>query len=329
MDYCSMHSTNHHHHHRSEAAAGANTHRHTHDTASTQSPRTESQDSAKVSRGCASSRADLSTAVGSVDEPLNLPAPEPSAAASAAQFLKSADNAVASSATTTSGTTGAALEQNTRVNDTVHPYDVPSSFGFAGGAVQNGDPAPPGNFTAVTGWGVLYPEAGTNTATDTQANVAISNMQTWVHLKTGGWVQVQSQTRDGIGGAHYHADFSGDSSGWNETQTGSNSVSVDAPQGGYNDHFWQGSRGTYAPGSIDGVYVTANESVNNPDAKVVAQLGADWWVNADAQFVSGFVNNPSPGMSNFEELSTQPKALYYISDPSLLTTDPPPGLARS
>lgn len=37
---------------------------------------------------------------------------------------------------------------------------------------------------------------------------------------------------------------------------------------------------------------------SDPKANLVAQLGADWWLNSTAQFVSGFANNPVVGGSN-------------------------------
>ena len=124
---------------------------------------------------------------------------------------------------------------------------------------------------AVTGWGVVYQEAGAsvspNAATDT---VQTEDFTTYLHLTNGTWVEVQNQAQDGIGGAHYTANFANNSSvPWNEQTLSDGSVSFDAPPTGDNDHFWAGVRGTFTPGTVDGVFVEANMKTNDPSA--------NWW----------------------------------------------------
>jgi hypothetical protein len=192
-------------------------------------------------------------------------------------------------------------------------------------------PAPAG-FSALTGWGVVYPEAGQpvspNASSDT---VQIEGFTTYVHLTNGSWVQVQNQAQTGVSGLHYVADFSSSyTSSLNEQTLPDGSVSVDAPQVGYNDHFWPTQRGTFTPGTVDGVFVEANMKTNDPSANLVAQLGADWWLNSTAQYVSGFANNPVVGGGNFIKLSTQWQPVYYSSlSPQQLSADPPPPLQAS
>jgi hypothetical protein len=189
-------------------------------------------------------------------------------------------------------------------------------------------PAPSG-FSALTGWGVVYQEAGApvspNAATGT---VQIANFRTYVHLANGTWVEVQNQAQGGISAAHYLADFSNNANIPLSKQTlPDGSVSLDAPPAGYNDHFWPTVRGTYTPGTVDGVFVEANMKTNDPDANLVAQIGADWWRDSTAVFVSGFANNPAVGGNNFVKLTTQWKTLYYTSlSLQQLQADPPPGL---
>jgi hypothetical protein len=213
-----------------------------------------------------------------------------------------------------------AIRQNTPGNSQGQPLGLSWDKGF-----HMVTPTPPSGFSAVTGWGQIYQEAGAsvspNAASDT---VQIANFTTYVHLTNGTWVEVQSQAQDGIGGAHYVADFSGGNIPWREQTLPDGSVSADAPPAGYNDHFWPGVRGTYAPGTVDGVFVEAEMKTNDPSANLVASVGADWWLNSTAQFVSGFANNPGVGQNNWVKLTTNWQTLYFSSlRPQQLAADPP------
>ena len=221
-----------------------------------------------------------------------------------------------------------AIYQNTAGNSQGYPLGVPTSWNWYQGWSPDGQLAPPSNFTAVTGWGQVYPQAGAPADSNSNASVQIANFQTYVHLTSGAWVEVQNQSTDSIAGAHFLADFSGNSSvAWNETTLSDGSVSVDAPQNGYNDHFWPGARGTYAPGTVDGVFVEASMKTNDPNANLVADLGADWWRDSSAPFVDGFSNNPGAGSSDWVKLTTEWKTLSFTSlSPQQLQADPPPGL---
>jgi hypothetical protein len=133
---------------------------------------------------------------------------------------------------------------------------------------------PPSNFSAVTGWGQIYPEVGATAYSNPSDTVQIANAQTWVHLTTGQWVLVQNQATDQIAGASFLADFSGNSNiAWQETVQPDGSVTVDPPATGYNDHFWPNARGTYTPGTVDGVYVQMDMRTNDPNLKLVANVG--------------------------------------------------------
>ena len=218
-----------------------------------------------------------------------------------------------------------AIYQNTAGNSEGYPLGVPTSWSWYSGTDTVTGNTPPSNFTAVTGWGQVYPESGAP-ADSNPASVQIANFQTYVHLTSGVWVEVQNQSTDPIDGAHFLADFSG-SVAWHETTLSDGSVSVDAPQSGYNDHFWPGARGTYAPGTVDGVFVEASMKTNDPNENLVANLGADWWRDSSAPYVDGFSNNPGVGMSDWVKLTTEWKTLYFTSfSPEKLQADPPPGL---
>ncbi len=224
-----------------------------------------------------------------------------------------------------------AINQNTVGNSQGFPMGVPSSYSWYNGANGADGSEPPSNFTSVTGWGQVYPLAGAPTDANASASVQVANFKTFVHLKNGGWVEVQDQSTNQIAGAHFVADFSGNAAvAWNETKLSDGSVSVDAPQSGYNDHFWPDARGTYAAGTIDGVFVEAQMKASDPTANLVANLGADWWLNASAPYVDGFANNPGVGMSNWVKLSTDYQTLYFTSlSPAALQADPPPGLTSA
>jgi hypothetical protein len=218
-----------------------------------------------------------------------------------------------------------AIRQNTAGNSEVKPlgFQITGTYG-----THTLTPAPLG-FSALTGWGIVYREAGApvspNAATDT---VQIANFTTYVHLTNGTWVEVQDQAQNGIGGAHYVADFAnGANIPWNEQKLPDGSVSVDAPPSGYNDHFWPGVRGTFTPETVDGVFIVADMKTNDPNANLVAQIGADWWRNSTAPYVNGFANNPVVGGNNFIKLTTQWRTLYYTSlSPQELQADPPADL---
>jgi hypothetical protein len=91
------------------------------------------------------------------------------------------------------------------------------------------------------------------------------------------------------------------------------SVKIGGPELGYNDHFWLSTRGHFEPGTVDGVFVTVKLKATQPDANLIAALGADWWRNSTAQFKAGFSNNPGIGQSNFIRLAANWRTLYYFS----------------
>jgi len=222
-----------------------------------------------------------------------------------------------------------AIYQNTVGNSEGYPLGVPQGYDWYSGTNTIVGDKPPSGFTSVTGWGQVYPEAGAAATTNTSANVQVANFKTYVHLTGGGWVLVQNQATNPIDGAHYTADFSGTANvRWNETTLADGSMTMDAPRSGYNDHFWPGARGTYGAGTIDGVFVEAQMKTNDPNANLVANLGADWWRSATAPYVDGFANNPSPGMSDWVKLTTEYQTLYFTSmSPAQMQADPPPGLS--
>ncbi|WLA67656.1 hypothetical protein [Bradyrhizobium diazoefficiens] len=219
-----------------------------------------------------------------------------------------------------------AIYQNTPGNSEGYPLGVPTSYGWYQGDTGYSYGTPPSNFSSMTSWAVIYPEAGQ--PVDSSASIQVANYKVYLHLTNGTWVLAQDQATQGIGGAQYAADFSTQSTvPWNETKLPDGSVSVLAPQSGYTDHFWPGTRGTYSPGTVDGVFAQVDMKTNDTNANLVAQLGADWWLNSTAQFVSDFSNSPLVGNNDWVKLTTDYKTLYYTSfTTDQLKADPPPGL---
>lgn len=222
-----------------------------------------------------------------------------------------------------------AIYQNTVGNSEGFPLGVPQGYDWYSGTNTIVGDKPPSGFTSVTGWGQVYPQAGAAATTNASASVQVANFKTYVHLTNGGWVLVQDQATNPIDGAHYTADFSGAANvPWIEKTLADGSMTMDAPKSGYNDHFWPGARGTYGAGTIDGVFVEAQMKTNDPNANLVANLGADWWRSSTAPYVDGFANNPSPGMSDWVKLTTDYQTLYFTSmSAAQLQADPPPGLS--
>src|SRR5580704_6456051 len=98
-----------------------------------------------------------------------------------------------------------AINQNTRADDTVHPAGLPTNYGEYGGAVPG--TLPPSGWSAVQAWGQIYPEAGSSASVNDGAQIQIQDLQTWVLLNTGQWVEVQNQATEPVGGAEYVANY--------------------------------------------------------------------------------------------------------------------------
>jgi hypothetical protein len=127
-------------------------------------------------------------------------------------------------------------------------------------------------------------------------------------------MEVQSQAKDHIGGAHFVADFSRNRNvPWTPRSSPDGSAVFDAPRIGYNGHFWPERRGTFGSEPVDGVFVSTRVRIDAPGAALVAALGADWWRSAIATYEDGFTNNPGIGQSNFVRLATRWQTLYFYS----------------
>jgi hypothetical protein len=208
------------------------------------------------------------------------------------------------------------IRQNSAGQSEGFPAGVPRSYSWYRGWNAGGKMAPPDDFTAVEGWGQVYPKVGAAAAdANSNATIEVANAKTYVHIKqTGQWVLVQDQSKLQMTGAHFVPDFAGNEAiPMKVTPLPGGQTAFDAPPAGYNNHFWYKSRGTYAAGTVDAIYVQMDMRVTDSNLKLVAMVGADWWRDASAPYLDDHSNNPGIGGTNWVELSIQWKTLGYYS----------------
>lgn len=225
------------------------------------------------------------------------------------------------------------IAQNTPGYSEGYPAGVPKTYAWCNGSYRPPENSvPPPDFTAITGWGRIYPKFGAPVYSNPDAKITVANAKTYVHLSTTKeWVLVQDQADDQIVGAQFVADFTGNS-GVEMTlrPQPDGSVVIDSPPSGYADLVWVAKRGTYAAGSVDGAYVQMEVRTNDPNMRLVANVGADWWRDPESEYVQGFANNRGVGTSNWVELSTQWTTLsFYSWNTTQFRSDPPPPLAEA
>lgn len=226
-----------------------------------------------------------------------------------------------------------AIDQNTPGQSQGYPFGVPRNYAwYRGSHKPPGASSPPSDFTAVTGWGQVYPKAGAPEYTNPDGGIVVANAKTYVHLSgTCEWILIQDQSAHGIAGDHFVSDFKPKPAPPMKLSTQPDgSVAIGFPPVGYNNHFWIIDRGTYPAGSVDGVYVEMDMKINDASMKFVANVGADWWRDASSTFLRNFANNPGAGMSNWVELSTDWSTLrFYSWSTHRLLMNPPPPLAET
>jgi hypothetical protein len=224
------------------------------------------------------------------------------------------------------------IKQNTLGQSEGFPIGVPESWNWYKGWNGEGQETPPSNMTAVEGWAQVYQEVGGGGYYNPNAKIHVANAKTYVHLKaTNQWVLVQDQAKLGLGGGHFVTNFAGNAgSAMKITKNADGTHSFDMPTNSYNDHFWFGGRGTFAAGSVDGVYTQYDMRVDDPKARVVAEVGADWWLNASAPYLQDHSNNPGVGSNNWVDLTTKWKTLgYHSMSAEQFKASPPPVFSGS
>jgi hypothetical protein len=254
-------------------------------------------------------------------------------ASALAQVEKSvaAAQAVASKETSIASPIADAVTQNTPGYSDGFPIGVPRRYSWCAGSYRPVDSdTPPADFTSVTGWGQVYPKAGVPHYAKSDVKLFVANAKTYVHLaKARKWILVQDQTEDELSGAHFVADLAGNrGSEMKMTALPDGSTAIDAPPIGYNDLFWIVKRGSFDAGTVDGVYVQMDLRTDDPNARLIANVGADWWRSPDAGYVPGFNNNRGVGASNWIEISTRWSTIHFYSGTSShFLADLPPPLA--
>jgi hypothetical protein len=207
------------------------------------------------------------------------------------------------------------IKQNTVGQSEGFPVGVPPSYNWYQGWNSGGQVTPPADFTAVEGWGQVYHEVGAGGYFNPHASVEIADARTYVHVtQTREWLLVQDQFKLQLTGGHFVPDFAGNVAIRMKVIPLSGAhTAFDPPPPGYNNHFWYGSRGTFAAGTVDAVYVQMDMRVSDPGLKLVAMVGADWWRDATAPYLDDHSNNPGIGGTNWVRLSTEWKTLGYYS----------------
>ena len=224
-----------------------------------------------------------------------------------------------------------AIFQNTPGQSEGYALGVPKNYAWCSGSYKAASGSPPPNFTAVTGKGQVYPKEGARAYLSTDG-ITIANAKTYVHLSTTReWVLVQDQATDEITGAHFVADFSPNAGMPMRLEAQPDrSVVIGAPPAGYNGLFLLANRGTFTAGSVDGVYVQIDMRTNDPTMKFVADVGADWYLDANVGVGRDLANISAAGQSNWVELTTQWSTLrFYSWSTAQLQANPPPPLADS
>jgi hypothetical protein len=224
-----------------------------------------------------------------------------------------------------------AIIQNTPGHSEGYPLGVPRAYAWCSGSSKSNKHGPPPDFTAVVGWGQVYPEVGAAPTDQRQTTtIEIANAKTFVRLRQPReWVLVQDQATMSLAGAYFASDFSPETASlpMEPEPQSEGSIAIKSPPAGHNAHFWIATRGTYPAGSVDDVYVEMDMRISDANTTLVANVGADWWRDSTAKFAGGFANNPGVGMSNWITLSTKwSKLRFYSSSTETLLASPPPPL---
>ncbi|MBS1991536.1 MAG: hypothetical protein JSS83_13520 [Cyanobacteria bacterium SZAS LIN-3] len=167
--------------------------------------------------------------------------------------------------------------------------------------------------------GFVGPTAGATV--DRSAQVEFKDMKSYVHLKTGGWLQIEDQSKSEIIGGNWKDDMKGESKNMT-VRNAPNDATMDAPPAGYIDHFWlHDGGGTIDPSKVDGFFSTAEARASVPNSGLSASLGVDWFKTdgtSDGRFGTG------------KALTDQWQPLYHSTlDRQTLANDPPPGISAT
>lgn len=206
----------------------------------------------------------------------------------------------------------------------IYPFGISGYSWELGGYSYLGDPivAPPPTWSATTAWFIIYQEAVAlhGVAKPTVAcNVSIRNFQSWVHLKAGGWTQVQVSA-DVVAVAHLTPDQQTGGAA-TVTKKADGSSTWACAGAGYINHGWPNSRGGFTAGTVDGVFSIFDMRVDTAGANLIAASGIDWWTNTSATGNTGYAE------SIWKRLGTDWITITGTSVAlATLQSDPPPPL---
>ena len=214
-------------------------------------------------------------------------------------------------------------------------HGVPEFWSWAQGPDLDDEANDPGNFRAMTAWGVAYEAADGNPATNSR--VQITDHQSWLLDKAGTWTLIQST--ESVEGSFFAEDFNGNSTTDREIRTESTGGVSVLPGQGYNFHFWPtGGRAEIDPNDVAGVITlfrarTVLDDPNGVDdrdqARFVAGSGGDWWLDQSAPW-DNFTTNSGlgQGKSKLVKPTWRTFAFHTLTE-AQLRSNPPPFVASA
>ncbi|MBS2008645.1 MAG: hypothetical protein JST01_16475 [Cyanobacteria bacterium SZAS TMP-1] len=233
--------------------------------------------------------------------------------------------------TPTSGTPGGSLDQVLMQNDRNHATTYAEGDSSSNVLNASHNPGVPAGAKGFSGWGIITNQDGAQV--DRSATAQVQNMQTYVHLKSGGWKLIENQNDSSNGSKLASMVENTNFTNLKQMNVDNNNgvASMAAPPGTYTmDHFGV-ANSSWTPGvfdqdSIDGVFVRADAKASKNDSGMIAKLGDEWWSNPQGKdnTILGV-----PGTSNFVKLTDQWQPMYFSSvDNATLEKDPPPGIGN-
>jgi hypothetical protein len=230
--------------------------------------------------------------------------------------------------------TSATRPYSATMNNGIYPYAVPTSYSwYYGGGGYLGDPTvlAPSGWSSMTAWHAVFCEAvsaGGDAKPSVECNVIIGRYSSWVHLTSGGWVQMQSVPPLAVVTARMDGAQSGNNGfDLNPTQNPDGTYTEEAPPvaplPGWCNHGWPSSRGSFTAGTVDGCFSYFEMRVDQPNANKIAASGIDWWQSPSADYP----NNTGYSQSAWIRLTQNWRAITGCSVAvSVLRADPPPPL---
>lgn len=205
---------------------------------------------------------------------------------------------------------------------------VPDSYSWSRGP-RIGAGNNPGNFRALTSWGIINEAVGGNSAPNTR--VEIDNIRTYLLRKSNSrWLTLQNAIPVG---AAFREDFKDNINvAANVRQEPQGTISVKAGNG-LNFHFWSNKRVEINPNDIAGIVVSfrARLIVDNPNraddrgsARYLALASADYWTNLTARW-NYFQTNKDAAIGKAKFVTRQWKYFNMTTaSPETLRNNPPP-----